>query len=275
MAHFYDGRTLLTNESNLAQWDLENSASDGMADIEAMFDGDGDDNFVQINAAVCFVRGTLINTITGERPIEELKQDDLVLTMDNGYQPIRWIGNRTLDSGELAKNPNLKPIRIRAGALGAGFPAIDLMVSPQHRIMLRSVVAQRMFDSYEILVAAKKLLILDGVEIVDDASSVDYFHLLFDDHQIVFANGSPAESLFNGTEALRSLSLEAREEIAAIFPDFFTEVTSFMPARPILGKGQRVQKLLERLSKNNKPAQESKRSMSRCSVPASGESCLG
>ena len=154
---------------------------------------------------VCFARGTLIKTRDGERPIEALAVGDAVMTMDAGYQPIRWIGARRLSRAELAANPRLTPIRIRAGALGRNLPERDLVVSPQHRILVRSPVALRLFDSAEVLIPANKLLTLPGIDIAWDADGVEYFHFLFDDHQIVWSNGAPTESLFTGPEALKSV----------------------------------------------------------------------
>ncbi|MDT9702188.1 Hint domain-containing protein, partial [Streptomyces sp. P17] len=93
------------------------------------------------------------------------------------------------DAAALAANPHLRPVRIRAGALGAGVPARDLVVSPQHRVLLRSGIARRMFGASEVLVAAKQLLALDGVELASDLDSVTYVHFLFDRHQIVQSEG--------------------------------------------------------------------------------------
>lgn len=78
----------------------------------------------------CFLCGTMIETPQGPVAIEDLVPGDLVLTRDRGAQPLRWIGSRGLSGRELAAAPHLVPIRIRAGALAAGVPAADLLVSP-------------------------------------------------------------------------------------------------------------------------------------------------
>ena len=195
---------------------------------------------------VCFTRATLIDTPDGPRPVEDLRIGDLVLTLDRGAQPIRWIGSRKLDI-ELACIPRLRPVRIRAGALGAGVPKADLLVSPQHRVLLRSRIAARMFGAAEVLVAAKSLLGLDGIEVVDDLPEVEYFHFTFDQHEIVFANGAEAESLFPGPEALKAVSPAARRELAEIFVDLANQ--SPEPAREIV-KGARLRKLADRHASN-------------------------
>nr|AIA91314.1 CAZy families GT4 protein [uncultured Gluconobacter sp.] len=97
--------------------------------------------------------------------IEDLRVGDLVLTKDDGPQPLRWISSRHVSAEMLAAHPNMRPIRIRAGALGEGLPLRDLIVSPQHRMLVRSKVAERMFGEEEVLVAAKHLLELDGVDV--------------------------------------------------------------------------------------------------------------
>ncbi|MBL4919301.1 Hint domain-containing protein [Tabrizicola sp. DMG-N-6] len=167
----------------------------------------------------CFASGTLIKTISGEVPIESLWVDDLVLTVDRGYRPIRWIRSRKLDSMDLRLNPDLRPIRIRTGALGGGMPEQDLMISPQHRVLVNSRIAESMFGTREVLVAARQLLVIEGIDVAEDITELDYWHFLFDDHEIVFSNGAKTESLYTGAEALESIGSEARKEIFTLFPD--------------------------------------------------------
>lgn len=162
----------------------------------------------------CFVRGTRIKTDRGEIAVEQLAQGDRVLTLDNGYQPIRWIGcARRLAQGRLA------PVCIRAGALGN---ERDLLVSPQHRMLLRGWQASLMFGEAEVLVAAKAL-INDRTILRQEGGEVDYFHLLFDQHQIVFAEGAPSESFHPGREGLRGLDAATRAELLELFPELASE----------------------------------------------------
>lgn len=168
---------------------------------------------------VCFTRGTLIATVSGQVPVEELEVGNLVLTMDDGYQPIRWIGSRLLDIIDLAMNPRLRPIRVPAGALGHGLPVRDLLVSPQHRVLVRSAVAERMFGDREVLVAAKQLVGVAGIEVVNDLSEVEYWHFMFGAHQVVFSEGAATESLFTGPEALKAVGPEVAKEIFALLPE--------------------------------------------------------
>ncbi|MBK5932670.1 Hint domain-containing protein [Rhodovulum imhoffii] len=199
---------------------------------------------------VCFTEGTMIQTRSGPVAVEDLSPGDMVLTKDRGYQPLRWSGATRLSAGRLSANPHLRAIRIRAGALGAGMPGQDLTVSPQHRVLVRSRIAERMFTATEVLVPAKALLPLEGVEVVDDGAEVSYFHLLFDQHEIIFANGAETESLYLGETALESVGREARREIQELFPDLRTIHPD--PVRP-LATVRRARTLAERHLHNAKP----------------------
>lgn len=196
----------------------------------------------------CFARGTMIETEFGPRPVEELRPGMMIWTSDNGMKPLLWIGSRPLGALHLRAYPNLRPIRIRAGALGKHSPGRDLIVSPQHRILVRSRIAQRMFGAFEVLVAAKQLLQLDGIDIATDLEQVEYFHMLFDRHEIVVSDGAQTELLYTAGEALKSVGPAAREEIFALFPalrdrDLSTDCPA--AARP-LPSGRMARKLTVR-----------------------------
>ena len=166
----------------------------------------------------CFVAGTLIDTPSGPRMIESLKSGDLVLTADGAEVPVRLNLSATVGAATQLSHPELRPIRISKGALGAGLPLQDLLVSPQHRVLVRSRIAQRMFGTDEVLVAAKQLVLIDGIDIAQDLQSFTYHHLVFDQHEIVLSNGAASESLYPGPEAMRNLGRAARDEIYALFP---------------------------------------------------------
>lgn len=236
--------------------DINNSGEFTLADTDNDTAADGSDavplvNDLDFRDVICFTRGTLIMTQHGEVPVETLKQGDFVLTADHGYQQLRWLGSRVLGCQQLRAQPKLRPIRIAAGALGVSMPAADLIVSPQHRVLVRSKIAQRMFGAAEVLVAAKQLLGLDGVEVVQHAKKVEYFHFMFDRHEVVFANGAPTESLYTGPEALKAVTPQGREEILAIFPELAD--ISYLPVacRPLV-KGRLGRALAGRHKKNNK-----------------------
>jgi len=206
---------------------------------------------------VCFVSGATILTQKGPVLVEHLQVGDKVLTMDNGYQPIRWIGARSFDSIDLAINPRLGPIRICAGSLAPNMPEKDLLVSRQHRILVRSIVAQRMFGAREVLIPATKLKDLNGVQAEQNLTNVTYHHFMFDDHEVVFSNGAPTESMSLGKEALKSVGIKALKEITSIFPEVLSDEFTPSLARSCPTKGSMITKMTARINKNRKLAVES------------------
>lgn len=201
----------------------------------------------------CFTGGTLIEALHGSIPIETLNAGDAVRTLDNGYQQIRWIGSKVISNTTLARHPELIPVRIKANALGYGLPERDLIVSRQHRVLVRSSIAQRMFGAMEVLIPAVKLINHDGIDFADDIQNITYWHILFDDHQVIFSEGTPTESLFIGPMALKSVSPEARREIQALFPQLLGSDFIPQPARYIADNTATVRQLVMRHLKNGKP----------------------
>lgn len=194
----------------------------------------------------CFAAGTLIATQQGRIDIAQLTVGDKVCTMDHGYQPICWIGGRRVRAlGKFA------PIRFSAGALGQGLPTRDLRVSPQHRILVRSKIAQRMFGSFEVLLPAKKMLGLPGVSVDTSSNHVTYWHLLFKRHEIVFSEGAATESFYTGAQAMQAIGAEARDEIFSLFPELEHAGDPPVSARPIV-RGKQQTRLLARHRKNAK-----------------------
>ncbi len=161
-------------------------------------------------ACVCFARGTMIQLANGaEKLIQDLVEGDSVLTRDNGAQEVRWVGGRMAPAyGHLA------PIVITNGALGNH---ADLIVSPQHRMLLSDWRAEVMLGSHEVLVKAQDLLNGDTIY-RREGGVVEYFHILFDNHEIIYAEGIPSESLHINKTTLDSLAIESRAEIIELFP---------------------------------------------------------
>lgn len=217
-------------------------------------DGNTDVGLVNLTTtAPCFTRGTLIETSDGLIPVEQLVAGQLIRTLDHGFQPLRWVGSRRLEQAELDAKPALKPIRIARNALAPGRPSRDLTVSPQHRVLLNSKIALNMFGSAEVLIAARKLLSHVGVSLLEtNPDGVDYFHILFDDHQIVFSNGMPTESLYVGSEAKTALSPAAQAEIKEIFPHIWDAGCNLLPARTVVSKARKIDQFVARHKKNSK-----------------------
>ena len=209
-------------------------------------------------AIVCFTAGTLIETADGKQVlVDHLQLGDVVMTVDHGLQTIKWIGSRYIPQAMLGFNPHLYPIRIAQGVLGHGFPKVPLLVSPQHRVLVRSAIAQRMFDRAAVLVAAKHLLKLDGVRVEKNLVGVEYFHFMFENHELVFANGAACESFYPGPQAIKTLSREAQEELYAIFPELVVS-EDFLPSCRPLTSGKLGQNLVKRHKKNRRPLIEAR-----------------
>lgn len=199
----------------------------------------------------CFTRGTLITTDRGDVPVETLKSGDRVLTLDHAFQDLRMVLSRVVGTDDLHKNAKLYPIRIMARAMGAGLPKRDLLVSRQHRMVAKSNIVKRMFGVTAALVAAIRLTEMAGIQVDDSVESVEYFHLIFERHEIVFAEGLPTESFYLSSQTRRTLPAAAWQEFATLFPETADPDFTTPPARPIPANS--VQKrLVDRHTKNAK-----------------------
>ncbi len=204
-----------------------------------------------VPAVPCFSFDTKIVTNMGEISAGTLNPNNQILTLDHGFQPIRWIGLRKVTASMMQTNPKLRPVRIRAGSLGPAQPSRDMLVSRQHRVLVKSQVAQRMFDTSEVLVAAIRLVGLPGIEIAEDIQHVTYVHFLLDQHEIVVSDGAYTESLYIGALAQAVLPKPVIEEISTLFPELLVSERAQHAARP-LPHGKMQKRLIERLKKNNK-----------------------
>jgi len=169
----------------------------------------------------CFTPGTLIATAKGEIPVEDLREGDRVITRDNGIQEIRWVGRKDLTRAEISAQPELKPVLIRKGALGNGVPERDMVVSPNHRMLSASDETVLYFEEREVLVAAKHLTHMDGIDPVAP-QAVSYVHFMFDRHEVVVSDGTWSESFQPGDYSLKSIGEAQRSEILTLFPDLKT-----------------------------------------------------
>ncbi|WP_417248816.1 Hint domain-containing protein [Celeribacter sp.] len=207
---------------------LYNASTDTYANI----------NYTNIEEIIpCFTPGTLIATPQGERAVETLKVGDKVITRDNGMQVIRWVGQKSMTAEEMTSRMELAPVRIRKGALGLGLPERDMIVSPNHRMLMVSEKAALLFEEHEVLVAAKHLVGREGIERVG-ATDVTYVHIMFDRHEVVLSDGTWSESFQPGDYTLSGIGEESREEIFALFPELRDEEAreGFVTARRILRK---------------------------------------
>jgi hypothetical protein len=172
--------------------------------------GQTDVGFVTVNSVPCFVAGTLIRTPDGEVPVDALHPGDLVITQDDGAQPLRWIGRR-----QVAAQGDFAPIQIAADTFGRHR---ELLLSPLHRVLIRDALAELLFGEREVLIAARDLVNDRSVRRIE-GGMVDYVHILFDRHQVVFSEGLATESFLPGPQTTRSFESEIVAEICALFPE--------------------------------------------------------
>ena len=168
---------------------------------------------------ICFMPGTLITTPQGRLPVEALRPGDRVQTKDGGAQPILWVGSRRMTGARLYAMPHLRPIRIRSGALGVDEPDGDLIVSPQHRLLIRGPAALALFNTSEVLVTAQDLLDDHTASVDHSLREVTYIHLLLEQHHILWANGVETESFHPANAALDMLDVQQRQQLLALRPD--------------------------------------------------------
>ncbi|CUJ86637.1 hypothetical protein RUE5091_00491 [Ruegeria denitrificans] len=167
----------------------------------------------------CFVAGTLIDTDSGPRPVEELAVGDRVCVSNGETLPIVWIGKRTLSAQTLRLQPKFRPVLIQCDALGKGLPDCDLYVSPQHRIVIEGWRAELLFGEQMVFSAAIHLVNDHTIRQIGADEPVTYFHIACEEHAILTSHGLQSESLFIGGRALGSFSRADVDELRVLFPD--------------------------------------------------------
>ena len=159
---------------------------------------------------ISFGQGTMITLANGRQcPIEAVQAGQMLLTRDHGPQPVRWIGKATLRAvGVFA------PVVITAGTLGN---AGDLIVSQHHRMFLYQRDRRAGLATSELLVQAKHLVNGERV-FLREGGYINYFSIVFDRHEIIYAEGIPAESLMVNEATLHRLPAELSEDVKRLFP---------------------------------------------------------
>jgi len=202
----------LNDDGTLSIKATDEDGSDVFSYMVTDEDGNTDTAFVNLTTtAPCFTVGAIIDTPRGPIPVEALRPGDPVYTRDHGVQQIRWQGvSRRLRFGADA------PVRIAANALGTRHAALEL--SQQHRVFWASDLAAYYFGQSEVLIKAKDIVGLPGVTLDQTCAEVTYVHLMFDQHEVITANGLPSESYHPGQQTLNSFDSETRDEVLRLFP---------------------------------------------------------
>ena len=211
---------------------------------------------------VCFGKGTAIRTPRGDVLVEDLRVGDLVTTMDNGPQKIRWINTRSYDPEQMQKGSHLHPVLIKRGTFGA---ERDLLVSQQHGVLVG--------QSGDSFARAKHLAdAAKGVRIAKGKKSVTYVHLMFDDHQVIFAENVPSESFYPGPMALTQMSKPHRAAFSKVLPALGTGRVSREEVAKVYGPTARVfLKKKQVLNQHGAPARGKGKTPSRLILQASAD----
>jgi hypothetical protein len=218
--------------------------------------GDGADTFVNNETPtpgtsnICVTYGTLIATPRGDVLVQDLQQGDLINTLDNGPQPILWSFCNRRSACEIAQDSKQGAVRLARGTLGNGLPRKSLIVSRQHRMLVRSTIAQRMFGDTDVFVHAKDMLGLSGVTPAPVYGGFAFYHLLLPQHEVIFANGAATESLYFGPGTIASLAASARTDLANA-QTLTPALPHHTPARPF-AKGSKARQMIQRHLRNGR-----------------------
>ncbi len=135
----------------------------------------------------CFAAGTGIRTLDGDRPVETLRIGDTILTAEGGPVAVKWIGHSTYRA--VLAGAKAQPVRIRAGALGAGLPERDLTVTADHGMILDGLVINA-----SALVNGSSIAFVPLAEL---SEPLTVYHVETEAHDVILANGAPAESFID------------------------------------------------------------------------------
>ncbi|MGV6838783.1 MAG: Hint domain-containing protein [Planktomarina sp.] len=176
---------------------------------------------------ICFTGNTFLEGPDDPIEVNKLRPGDKILTRDSGLQAIQWVGRRRITGARLHIMPHLRPVRIKAGALDQASPCREVPVSPYHRILVKGRVAQDLFNTDEVLVAAKDLV--NGRTIYHESrvAEVTYYHILFAQHEVMQADGVWCESFHPAHMDLSSLDSEEQSALYMQFPNLQEDVYSY------------------------------------------------
>lgn len=190
-------------------------------------------------AVICFTPGTRIATADGTVAVEDLGPGYEVLTRDSGPQPVVWTGNCRMSGARLFAMPDQRPVRIRAGALGTDRPREDLIVSPEHRVLITGRACRDLWGEEEVLVRAADLVGDRAVSIDQSLRETYYIHLMLERHHIVWANGLAVDSFHPAYMGLDQLSGLQRSCLHECRPDIAVDPFRYgAPARRMVDQAE-------------------------------------
>lgn len=188
----------------------------------------------------CYLAGTMILTPDGEVAVETLKAGDIVMTADHGPQVLVWTAQSEVTPDYIRADDSRRPIRIAAGALGPDQPRREVLVSPQHRVVMDC-------GGIECMISARHLakIGMPGVTVAVDLDSFTLVHIACREHEILWAEGARMESFFTGPEAVKALAVEDHVALCDAFPELLFGVNPMTPAREFI-KWREFEKVRQR-----------------------------
>ena len=180
-------------------------------------------------SVICFTPGTRMRTETGDKAIEDLGPGDRLLTRDSGPQEVLWTGHRRMSGARLFAMPDQRPIRLRKGALGLDRPEDDLVVSPEHRVLVTGAAARELWGEPEVLVRAADLVSDRYITVDHSLRETWYIHLMLERHEVVWANGLEVETFHPGFMGLEHLNRGQRELLFDLRPELARNVGLYGP----------------------------------------------
>ncbi|MEL7461854.1 MAG: Hint domain-containing protein [Pseudomonadota bacterium] len=190
---------------------------------------------------VGLVTGANLRTPCGPRRVENIRVGDLIVTRDAGLQPVRVVFSRTLVAAELAADPSLAPVRLAPRAIAPMMPAQELLVAPDHRLLIPGWRLEDKDDSEMTLLPARELAgVNDTIHTARDIGDVTYFSFVFDEHVVFCANGMPVESFRPTPAALDAVDTHVGDDISRLFPDLKTSPETYPAARYPMADHARV-----------------------------------
>ena len=186
-----------------------------------------DQNDDPAGGVICFTPGTMMQTETGLMRVEDIHEEIKVQTKDNGCQPVLWVGARRITGARLYAMPHLCPIRLRAGSLDNDVPDAGLLVSPDHRVMIKGARAMALFNTHEVLVTARDLVNDQSIYVDRSMREVRYIHMLLPAHEVVFANGVETESFHPASASLDELGKDDRARMFSQVPEIEADSNTY------------------------------------------------
>ena len=210
-----------------------NAFGNGRIDLQNLYEGGDPDTPDPPPQPACFDVDTKIALTSGLVAAGDIRVGDRVITVDGLPQEVVWVGRseHQWPNGDVRH----KPILISAGALGADEPTHDLIVSPQHHILVRHAYCQQFFSAEEVLAPAKGLIGLPGIRVMQGKKSVVYVHLMLTSHAVVRSAGLWSESFYPGPLAIAGMADDQRKRLMAHLP-----ALRFQPVSKVYGPPARL-----------------------------------